>query len=83
MPENGIMFSLVWLSLTYPLLFTNDSNNSGYYNHQKKPLKIAEIFRPGYTLKMEIPQSTSQRFSSATQNNFKSSTEIFQEEWVE
>lgn len=68
--EDGIMSLLVWLSLTHPLPFTNDFNNSGYFAHEKKR-NIVKILRLGYTLKIKVLQSTNSWFSPATHNQLK------------
>lgn len=68
--EDGIMSLLVWLSLTHPLPFTNDFNNSGYFAHEKNR-NIVKILRLGYTLKIKVLQSTNSWFSPATHNQLK------------
>lgn len=57
---DNVGFFFVWLSLSHPLLLTNDLNNSEYYIHQKT-----------YTLKMRVLPSTNSGFSLATQKQLK------------
>lgn len=38
--EDGIMSSLVWLSLTHLILFPDDLNNSGHYIHKNKQTNL-------------------------------------------
>lgn len=68
--EDGIMSLLGWLSLTHPLLVTNDFDNPGYYIHQTIP-NVVKILRQGYTTEIKVLQSTSLGFPLASPKRLK------------